>query len=230
MAGFFPQHTVHHKRAFDFLILVLFQLRADESFQFTEDSPAIVVPEYHTRRFFLHMIQVKLLTDLTVVALRCFFQAQQMGVERLFIRPRGAINTLQHLIVAIAAPVGASGFHQFEMMAETHVRHVRPTAHVDVLFMMIQAGPVIMSNILIKDRHFIGLAALHEGFTRFMPADFFLDDVVVFLGKLVHTFFERIEVFLGQRTIDINIIIEAVIDNRADSHFGVRPQLLNRMT
>ncbi|MNO08781.1 hypothetical protein D3C81_2316170 [compost metagenome] len=63
--------------------------------------------------------------------------------------------------------------------------------------MMIQAGLVIMGNIFIKDRDFIGLATLHERFTRFVPADFLLNDIVVFLSELVHPLFERVDVFLG---------------------------------
>ena len=230
MPGFFPQHTVHHERAFYFLVLVLFQLGANEHFQLAEDCPAVVMPEDHTRRLFLHMIQVELLANLAVVTLGRFFQTQQMRVKRFFICPCGTVNTLQHLVVAVAAPVRACGFHQFKVMTKTHIRHVRSTAHVDVLFMMIQARLVIMGDIFIKNGNFISLATLHKGFTRFVPADFLLDDVIILLGELMHTFFERVDIFLGQRMIEVDVIIEAVIDNRADSHLGVWPQLLNRMT
>ena len=230
VAGFFPQHTVHHERAFHFLILVLFQLGAHERFQFTEDCPAVVMPEHHPRRFFLHMIQVKLLTDFTVVTLSRLFQALQVRVQGFLIGPRGTIDTLQHFIVAVATPVGACDFHQFEVMTEAHIRHVRSTAHVDIFFVMVQARLVIMSDVFIKNRDFIALAALHEGFTRFMPADFLLDDVIVRFGELMHTFFERVDIFLCQGVVKVNVVVEAVVDNRADRHFGVGPQLLNSMT
>ena len=95
--------------------------------------------------------------------------------------------------------------------------------------MMIQTGFVIMRNVFIKNGDFIALAALHEGFTRFVPADFFLNDVVVFLGELVHTFFERVDIFLGQGMVQIDIIVETVVDNRADRHLGIWPQLFNRV-
>jgi hypothetical protein len=71
------------------------------------------------------MIQVELLTDFTVIALSGFFQTLQIGIL-IFICPCGTVDALQHFIVAIAAPVGASGLHQFEMMTETHIRHMRP--------------------------------------------------------------------------------------------------------
>ena len=111
VAGFFPQHTVHHERPFDFLVLVFFQLGTHKSFQFTENGPAVIMPEYHTRRFFLHMIQVELFTNFTVIAFRRFFKALQISVERFFIRPRRTVNTLQHFIVAVAAPVSPCRFH-----------------------------------------------------------------------------------------------------------------------
>ncbi|MNL41815.1 hypothetical protein D3C87_1642390 [compost metagenome] len=86
-----------------------------------------------------------------------------------------------------------------------------------------------MRDVLIKDRNFIVLATLHKGLTRFVPADFFLDDIVVRLSELVHTFFERVDIFLGQGMVKINVIVEAVVDNRADRHFGVWPQLFDGM-
>lgn len=80
------------------------------------------------------MIQVKLLTDFTVVTLSRLFRALQVCVQGFLIGPRGTIDTLQHLVVAIATPVSACDFHQFEVMTEAHIRHVRTTAHVDVFW------------------------------------------------------------------------------------------------
>ncbi|MPN51689.1 hypothetical protein SDC9_199338 [bioreactor metagenome] len=54
-----------------------------------------------------------------------------------------------------------------------------------------------MGNVFIKNGDFIGLATLHEGFTRFVPADFLLNDIVVFLSELVHPLLKRVDVFLG---------------------------------
>ena len=94
VTGFFPQDTVHHKRTFNFLILVLFQFGTNEHFQFTEDCPAVVMPEHHSWRLFLHMVQVELFTDFTVVAFRGFFQALQVSVKCFFVCPRRTVNTL----------------------------------------------------------------------------------------------------------------------------------------
>ncbi len=62
---------------------------------------------------------------------------------------------------------------------------------------MIQARLVIMRDILIKDGDFVAFAAFDKGLTGFMPAHFFLDNIVVALGELVHPLFERVDIFLG---------------------------------
>ncbi len=54
-----------------------------------------------------------------------------------------------------------------------------------------------MSNVFIKNGNFIAFTTLHEGFTRFVPADFLLDNVVIFLGELMHPLFERFDIFLS---------------------------------
>lgn len=45
----------------------------------------------------------------------------------------------------------------------------------------------------------------------------------------MHTLIQALEIFLGQRVIQIDIIVEAVVDYRADGHFGLWPQLLDGM-
>ena len=63
-----------------------------------------------------------------------------------------------------------------------------------------------------------------------MPADLFLDHVVIFLSQLVHALFEGVEIFLGQGIFQINVIVKTIIHYRTDRHFGIRPELFNGMT
>lgn len=46
----------------------------------------------------------------------------------------------------------------------------------------------------------------------------------------MHTLFEQFNIFLSQGTVDIYVIVKTVIDNRTNRHFGIWPQLLDRMT
>jgi len=46
----------------------------------------------------------------------------------------------------------------------------------------------------------------------------------------VHAFFQRVDIFLRQGMIEIDVIVEAVVDNRTDRHFRIGPQLFNRVS
>ncbi len=229
MPGFFPQDAIHHERTLHFLVLVLFQLAADKHFQFAEDGPAVVMPEDHTGCFFLHVVEIQLLTNLAMVTLCRLFQTLQIGCQLLFVCPCGAIDALQHLVAAVAAPVGTGDLLQFKVMAEPHVRHVRTAAHVDIFFMNIEARLIVVADVFIKNGGFVDFAARRKDVTGFLPADLFLHHIVVGLSQLMHAFFQQVDIFLGQRTIDVDIIIEAVINDRANRHFRIRPQLLDSM-
>ena len=85
-----------------------------------------------------------------------------------------------------------------------------------------------MGNVFIKNRNFIAFAAFHEGFTRFMPAHFLLDNVVVFSASSCIRFRAR-RYLPGQGVVEVYVIVETIIDNRTDSHFGVGPQLFDGM-
>ena len=188
------------------------------------------MPEHHARCLFLHVIQVELLADLAVVALGGLFQTLQIGLELLLVSPGSTVDTLQHLVVGVATPVGAGHLQQLEVVAVTHVGHVRATTHVDVLFVMIETWLVITGNVLIQDFDLVRLAARLEYIARFLPGDFFLDDVVILGYQRQHALFQGSQIFIGQGTVKINVIVEAVVDDGTDGHLGLGPELLDSMT
>ncbi|MNC26703.1 hypothetical protein D3C75_748450 [compost metagenome] len=230
VAGTLPQHAIHHEGAFHLLIIVLLELAADESFQLAEDGPAIVVPEHHAGGLFLHVVQVELLADLAVVALGGLFKTLQVGLELLLVGPGGAVDALQHLVVGVAAPVGAGHLLQLEMVAVTHVRHVGAATHVDVLFVMIETGLVITGDVLIQDLDLVGLAAGLEHVARLLPGDLLLDDVVILGGQRQHALFQGSQIFIGQGAVEINVVVKTVVDHRTYGHLGLGPELLDGMT
>ncbi len=72
------------------------------------------MPEHHARRFVLHVEEVELLAELAVVALLGFLEHVQVGVLVFLLRPGRAVDALQHLVLRVAAPVGAGDLHQLE--------------------------------------------------------------------------------------------------------------------
>src|SRR5215475_5730779 len=58
--------------------------------------------------------EIELLADPAMVALLRLLDALHVGVEVLLAGPRGAINALEHLVPAVAPPVGAGDAGQPE--------------------------------------------------------------------------------------------------------------------
>lgn len=80
-----------------------------------------------------------LLADAAMVALLGFFHARDVGVELLLVRPGRAVDTLQLLVLGVAAPVGAGDAGQLERLQEARIGHVRAAAHVHVFLVVVQA-------------------------------------------------------------------------------------------
>ena len=75
--------------------------------------------------------QVELDGEPAMVALFCFFEAMQVLFELLVVRPRRAVDALQHRPRVIAAPVRAGHPLQREVAEPPRRGHVRAAAQID---------------------------------------------------------------------------------------------------
>src|SRR3546814_17574841 len=94
-------------------------------------GPSLGMPEDRAGRFVLEMEQVEIAADLAVVAALGLFEHVQVGVLVVFGGPGRDVDALEHLVVAVAAPIGAGHFHQLEDLEIARGRHVRPAAAAD---------------------------------------------------------------------------------------------------
>ena len=60
------------------------------------------------------MEQIERAAELAMVALLGFLDAVQVGVEIVLLRPRGAVNSLQHFVLGITAPIRTGQLGQLE--------------------------------------------------------------------------------------------------------------------
>ena len=74
--------------------------------------------------------EAKLLTDLAVVTLLCFFEEGQILIEHLFLREGNPVEARQLLARLIATPVGTSDTQQLDGLDVARVWHVWTTAQV----------------------------------------------------------------------------------------------------
>src|SRR5258707_2893332 len=96
--------------------------------------------EHAAHRLFLLMEEVELAPETAVVALLGLLELEEVLLQRLLVRPGGAVDALQLLVACIAAPIGAGHLHELEGMAElAGRRQMRAGAEIDEAALAIEA-------------------------------------------------------------------------------------------
>src|SRR5690606_15737054 len=73
----------------------------------------------------------------------------------------------------------------------------------------------------------VSLTARGEYVISLLPANFLFHHIVFSFRQLQHARFEGGNVLVGQLLFQVNVVIKAVVDGRANSHFYIRKQLLD---
>ena len=186
------------------------------------------VPEHHAGAFLLEVEQVELAAELAVVALLGFLDLLQIGVELFLLGERRAVDARQHRIVAVAAPIGARHLHQLEGVADLAGRgHVRAAAEIEPVALVVDLDRLVAGN-GVDQLDLEGLALVAEHLLGLLAVPDFLGEGFVARDDLAHLLFDRGKIFRRERLVAEEVVIEAVLDHRADGHLRARPQRLHR--
>ena len=226
VAGTLPQVHVQDLRAAHFLVAVLLVLLADVLLDALPDGPATRMPEHHARGLGLGMEQIQVLAQLAVVALLGLFQHVQVGVLVFLAGPGRAVDALQHLVVGVAAPVGARHLHQLEDLQLAGGRHVRSAAQVHEAPFAVEGDAFLGRN----GRNDLGLVLLADGLEvldGLLPVPFLAHHGLVQLGQLVHALLDGCQILGRERALVRKVVVEAVLDDRADGDLRLGEQILH---
>ena len=190
--------------------------------------------------------QVQLRTELAVVALRCLLDAVLVLTQLVLRRPRGAVDPLQLRVLLRAAPVGRG--HAGERPAvpdDPGVREVRSAAEVlpdDLTALAVDVrvdGQLARTDLdgLVGRLHgaalqtdefeLVGLGREQVARLRFGD-DAALEALTGPLDAL-HLLREGLQVLRGEGLVDIEVVVEAVGDGRADAEPCLRVDALHRL-
>ena len=172
------------------------------------------------------MEEIELLAQLAVIALFRLFQVVQIQLLVFLLGPGRAIDTLQHLVFRVAAPVGASQLHQLEHFQLARRRYVRATAQVRELAFGIQRHFLVGGNRADQLR-LVGFADTLEVLDGFVARDHLARDLLVLLGQLGHFLLDRHQIFRRERTLVGEVIVKTVVDHGTDGHLRFREQFLD---
>src|SRR5262245_61981097 len=181
------------------------------------------MPEHRARRFLLEVEQVHLAAEPAMIAFFRFLDLLEIGVEFLLLGESRAGDAGQHLAVGIAAPIRARHLHQLEGVADLAGRgHVRPAAEIEPVALAIDLDLLICRN-GIDQLDLELLAHVAEHALGLLARPDFLGEGFVARDDLAHLLLDDRQVIERERLVAEEVVIEAVLDHRADGDLGSRP-------
>ncbi len=227
MPGTLPKRHIHQLWRTDLLIAVRALRLPHVLLNRLIQRPAVRMPENHTRRFLLRVEQVQLLADFAVIAFFRFLDAGEVFLELLLVGPCSAVNTLQHLVVGVAAPICARHLGQLECLELAGAGHVRPTAQVHPRALLVN-GQLLSCRQAFDNLYFIVLTHVAEQLNSALATHDQPLDRQVIGDDLLHALLDLLEVFRGKVVTAGKIVVKAIIDHGANGHLGARKQFLHR--
>ena len=175
-----------------------------------------------------HHEQAELFSELSVVTLLRLFQHGQILFKFCFLRERCSIDPLQHLVLLTASPVSSRKACKLERLHRLGSHKMRACTEVSKLSLRIEADRLILRQVL-DQFYFIGLVLLFKVIDRLVSRHGVLFDLQVLLDDLLHLRLDLLQIFCGQRSLSVHIIVESVCDGRTDRKLCIRVQSLDRL-
>ena len=229
VAGFFPQAFIHNQRGFDFLIAGCIELFAHMLLDGLPQRPAFGVPKHHARCFVLQVEQIQLFAKPAVIAFFGLFQTEKVIFQFVFRGPSGAVNALQHFVVAVAAPISAGHFHQLKYLELAGAGHMRAAAQIGEAALAVKRQHLALRNAF-DDFGLISLADAFKISHGFIARQFIALDRDILLHQFGHFGFDGGQIFRRKRALVGKVVIKALFDGGADGHLRFREQFFHRIS
>ena len=220
-----PEVLVEHDRCRDLDIAGLLMDLAPVVDELVFEHHAIGQEEREARALVHEREQAELLAELPVVALFGLFDTGQIRIELLLLREAGAVDALKHLAVAVAAPVGAGDARQLDGVALDAAGGVQMRAGAEVNeFALAVEGDNGVFRQVVDELDLVRLIALLHELQRFVAGELKALETQLFLADLAHLGLKLLEHLGRERLGAVKIVIETVLDGRADGqlHLGVQ--------
>ena len=158
---------------------------------------------------------------------RCFASSMRFryAVEVLLAGPRGAVDALEHLVAAVAPPVGAGDAGQPEGGDVTRRRHVGTPAEVDELALPVEGHDVLGDAA--DDLHLVVLAHALEEPDGFLTGQLLAAHRKVLGDDGAHRRLDLLQVLRGEPLWPFEVVVEAVLDHGTDRDLGAGEQPLH---
>ena len=172
--------------------------------------------------------QAKLLAELAVVALLRLFDARQILVQLFLLRERNAVDSLQRLTVGVAAPVCRVAGSQLDGVALDASGGVQMRTGTEVCELALGVERNVRVNRQIVDQlDLVRLVLFFHILDGFLARQLKALELELFLADLAHLGFQLFHDLGREGKRRVEVIIEAVVDRRADGQLDLRMQPLD---
>ena len=221
------QLLVADMRGDDLLVAVFFLHVAQELFEPVPERGAFRQPQGQTLSHALRETeQFEVLAQLAVVAFLGLLHHHEVFVEHRLLGERDAVDARQHLTFLVAAPIGAGNRQQLDGLDRTRVGDVRAAAEVGEIAVGIERNGAVFEGLDQFD--LVGVALLGELFERFGLGNLAADERLFLTGQLHHLGFDSRKVGFGDRHGRVDVVVEAVLDGRADAELDAGVERFER--
>ena len=208
-------------RGDDLLVSVLLLDIAQELLQAVAQCGALRQPE---RKALTHALregeQLEILAQLAVVALLGLLHHLEVLVEHRLLGERDAVDTREHLVLLVAAPVGSGYGGELQGLDIARIGNVRSAAEVRERTVRIEGDGAVLE---VRDElDLVLVALLGEGLQGLGLGYFATHERLLVAGELLHLLFDARKVGFGDRRRRIDVVVEAVFDGGADAELDAR--------
>ena len=219
---------VHDERRLDLFVAAFSVFRLPEVLQFIADDHSLRHEERESWSFFIQGEQIHFLADLPVISLLGFFQTLQVFVQLCLRREARSVNSLEHLALHIASPVGPCYALQLHSLDLSGASHMRSCTEIYKISLLIERNDFVLRQVF-NQLHLVILVLVSHELDGFLPRQLEAFQRIVGLDHLLHFLLDLQKVLIVELMLHIKVIIKSVIDRRSDSQLGIRPQFLHRL-
>ncbi len=190
------------------------------------DHRALGVPVNEARpHVLLDAEEVELFAEHPVIPLARLFQPPQVFLEMRLLEEAGRVDALEHRAPLVTAPVGARRVQDLEVLHPAGGGQMWPAAEVEELAVAVDGDNVSFGDLLqaleligVVGEQLLGLGAL----------DLAPHEAVICGHHLRHPRLDLLEVLGCEGLLNVEVVVEALGDRRAETDPGVRPQAPDR--
>ena len=190
-----------------------------------KDDDALGQVERRARRDRIEDVQAHLAPELAMVALAGELDQLEMLLERFLAGERGAVDSREHRVVLVAAPIRARDAGQLECLQVARRRHVRSAAKIHPVALAVDGNRIFG---LVDYLDLVLLAHRREFLDGLFARDFGPRDLVVSLRQLAHLRFDLRQILDRERRGRREVVEKAVFDDRSNRHLRAGIERLHR--